>query len=185
MDVLACINEKRSSRAYTDEVISKDVIKNLIELGTKAATGSNQQPWGFVTIDDKEEIDHLSEITKTYLKEHLADYPYLAQYESWFDNPNFSVFNHAANLILIYGNTKSHWYVYDCSLAAGNIMLAAHSMGIGTCWIGFAEHTLNTKEFKETYHIPEEYQLVSTLSLGYMSKHLNPPKRKEPLIFHA
>lgn len=184
MDVLECISGKRSVRAYTDDMIPKETLNNLIELGTKSSTGSGMEPWGFVIIQDKDEIDSLSEMTKKYLLKNLEKYPYLHQYEDWLKNPQYSVFNHAGTLLIIYGNTESHWYVYDCSLAAGNIMLAAHSMGIGTCWIGFAEHTLNTKEFKEKYSVPEQYELVCPMSMGYMKTKLTPPKRKGPVIFH-
>lgn len=185
MDVLECINEKRSIRAYTDDVIPEGVLRNLLEFGTKASTGSGMEPWGFVLIEDKEEINDLSEMTKQYLLENFEDYPYLHQYESWLKNSKYSVFNHAGSMIIIYGNTDSHWYVYDCSLAAGNIMLAAHSMGIGTCWIGFAEHTVNTKEFKKKYAVPENYELVCPMTLGYRKGKTNPPERKKPLIFNT
>lgn len=184
MDVLECINGRRSIRAYTDEIISEETLMELIELGTKAATGSGLEPWGFVIIKDKDEIDSLSEMTKKYILDNFEQYPYLHQYESWLKNSKFSVFNHANTLLLIYGDTESHWYVYDCTLAAGNIMLAAHSMGIGSCWIGFAEHALNTKEFKEKYGVPEKYKLVCTLSMGYMKTKLPAPIRKAPVIFH-
>jgi nitroreductase len=183
MEVLECISSKRSVRAYTDEAISKETITNLIELGTKASTGSGLEPWGFVVIQDKEEIDSLSETTKQYLLNNIEKYPYLSQYESWLKNPKYNIFNNAGTVLVIYGNKESHWHVYDCSLAAGNIMLAAHSMGIGTCWIGFAEALLNTKEFKEKHGVPEKYELVSTMSMGYMKTKLTSPERKKPLIF--
>lgn len=184
MEILECMNHKRSVRAYTDEIIPKETLTNLIELGTKASTGSGLEPWGFVIIQGKDEINALSENTKKYLLENLAQYPYLHQYESWLKNPEYSVFNKANTLLLIYGNTESHWYVYDCCLAAENIMLAAHSMGIGTCWIGFGEDTLNTKEFKEKYGVPENYELVCPMSMGYMKTKMNPPSRRKPVIFN-
>lgn len=184
MDIIECINSKRSVRVYTDEIISKDTINNLIELGTKASTGSGLEPWGFVILDDKSEIDNLSMESKNYLLNNMEKYPYLKQYETWLKNPKFNIFNNASTLLIIYGNTESHWYVYDCSMAAGNIMLAAHSMGIGTCWIGFAEYILNTKEFKEKHKVPEKYTLVSTLSMGYMKNKMEPPKREKPAIFY-
>lgn len=186
MNIIECINSKRSVRMYKNEPILEETIKELISIGTKASTGSGEEPWGFVVIRDKEEINLLSEMTKKYDLDNLEKYPYLKQYESWLSNPKFNVFNDANTLLIIYGNTQSHWYVYDCSLAAGNIMLAAHSMGIGTCWIGFAEHTLNTKEFKMKYNVPEHYELVCPMSIGYMKDkfELDPPKRKEPIIFN-
>lgn len=184
MDILECINSKRSIRAYTDDNISEETLTNLIELGTKASTGSGMEPWGFLIIRDKNEIESLSEMTKQYLLDNLEKYPYFSQYESWLKNPDYNIFNNANKVLVIYGNKDSHWYIYDCSLAAGNIMLAAHSMGIGTCWIGFAEATLNKKEFKEKHGVPENYELVSTISMGYMKTKLTSPKRKQPIIFY-
>lgn len=176
---------RRSVRKYTDRVIPKETVDELIKCGITAASGSNQQPWGFVLIQDKKEIVRLSDLTKEYLKKNLANLPYLAPYSKWFDNPEISLFNHAANLLVIYGNTESHWYVYDCSMAAGNVMLAAAHMGLGSCWIGFAEHTLNTPEFKAQYKVPAGYELVCPMTLGYpYGEAKDAPKRKDPVIFN-
>lgn len=184
MDVLECINAKRSYRTYTEEIISDEVIKQLIVLGTKASTGSGMEAWGFVIIKNKKEINDLSDKIKIHILGNYEKYPYLKEYESWMNNPKYNVFNNANQLLIIYGNKDSHWYVYDCTLAAANIMLAAHSMNIGTCWIGFAEYICDTKEFKEKYNISENYTLVCPMSIGYMEGKLSLPKRKEPLIFY-
>lgn len=185
MNVKECINSKRSVRAYTEQEISDEVINELLTLGTKASTGSNQQPLGFVVIRDKDEIDNLSEQIKAYFEKNIEQYHYLQQYKKWFTNPKFNVFNHANCIIIIYGDTNSHWRVYDCTLAAGNIMLAAHEMGIGTCWIGFAEHTCNTQEFKAKYNVPENFELVCCMSAGYMKGEMAPPTRKKPNVFYC
>lgn len=183
MNVKECISTKRSVRTYTDELLPKETMLELIELGTKASTGSNMQPWGFLTIQGKDKLNTMSEQIKQELLENLADYPHLQQYQAWLENPKFSVFNHASNLIAIYGNKASYYYREDCTLAAGNIMLAAHSMDIGSCWIGFAEYHLNSREIKAQYQIPEEYELVCVMTLGYKKVKLESSKRNEPLIF--
>jgi len=183
MDVIECINTRRSGRTYTDEAISKDTLNELITLGTKAATGSNEQPWGFLTIQEEAQINQLSDDIKDYLNKNMESNPAFEKYRSWMTNPKFHVFNKAKTLLVIYGNTKSAWYVYDCSLAAGNIMLAAESMNIGTCWIGFAQTWFNTKNFKKEHNVPVEYELVSTLSMGYKDRQLPPSSRKDPVIF--
>lgn len=184
MDIFECINNKRSVRVYENRCVSKEDIDKLLLFGTKASTGSGMEPWGFVVIKNKEEINDWSEKIKSYLLENINQFPYLEQYISWLENPKYSVFNHANTLLVIYGNKESHWRTYDCSLAAANIMLAAHEMGIGTCWIGFAEYMLNTPEFKKQYHVPENYELVCPMSIGYMKTKLSVPKRKTPIIFN-
>lgn len=183
MDMIDCIRTRRSVRNYTDQIIPRETMSDLMQLGTLAATGSNQQPWGFVVLQDRAEIDALNHQIKAHLLERLEEYPYLKQYEAGLRNPNFSVLNQASNLLIIYGDTDAHYCAYDGTLAAGNIMLAAHSMGLGTCWIGFAEHEFNTKEFKSLYHIPERYALVCPMTLGYPVGTQEPPVRKPPLLF--
>lgn len=176
---------RRSVRKYTDRAVPVETVNELLRCGVSAATGSNQQPWGFVLIQDKKEIARLNDVTKEYVKNNLASLPYLAQYSRWMDNPEISLFHHAANLLIIYGNTESHWYVHDCSMAAANIMLAAAGMGLGTCWIGFAEHSLNSPEFKAKYKVPPGYELVCPMTVGYgYGDEKKAPRRKDPLIFN-
>ena len=184
MDTIECINSKRSIRAYEETQIPYETVMELLTLGTKASTGSNHQPWGFVVIQDAREIEDLSKNIKAYLLENLEKYPYLSQYEAWLQSEKYSIFNNASTLIVVYGNTDSHWYIYDCTLAAGNIMLAAYSKGIGTCWIGFAEYYFNKPEFKKKYKIPENYELVAPLSCGYIKGTVKPPERKPPVVFN-
>lgn len=184
MDVIQCISEKRSVRNYTDEIIPMSVIEELLTLGTKASNGSGMEPWGFAVIQGKEEIAELSDIAKIDILNNIESFPYLKQYEGWMVNPKINLFNRAGNLLLIYGSKDSHWSVYDCSMAAGNIMLAAHSMGIGTCWVGFGEYTMNRKDIKEKYNVPENYELICCMSMGYMKEKPEPPKRKPPVIFN-
>jgi len=158
-------------------------MEQLIVLGTKAATGSNLQPWAFLHIQDKEKLDAMSEQIKKELFENIDQYSHLKQYQKWLTNPEFHVFNRAQEALVIYGDTRSFYYREDCSLAAANIMLAAHDMGIGTCWLGFAEFHMNTPEFKAEYNIPEYYAHVCTMSMGYSCTELSPPKRVRPIIF--
>ena len=84
----------------------------------------------------------------------------------------------------VYGDPASHWYIYDASLCAANIMLAAHAQGLGTCWIGFAESFLNRSEIKARYHVPEDFRLVSALTLGFARGHLPEAERRTPRIFY-
>ena len=167
MDALQCILTRRSCRSYEDRPIPKKEILELLTVGTKAATGSGMQPWGFVTLEGREKIAALSDEIKVWLKENFADFPWLAQYREWLDHPNYNIFYDANNIICVYGDTASHWYVYDGTLCTANIMLAAHAKGIGSCWIGFAQDFMDRPEIKARYKVPEHCRFVSALSLGY------------------
>lgn len=185
MNVIECINKRRSIRSFKDEQVPLEVVQELLVLGTKAATGSFEQPWGFVIIQDRDQIETMADRIKRNLLENLDKTPHLARYEDMLKNEKFNVFNHAPTLIIIYGNTESRWYVNDCSMAAGNIMLAARSMDIGTCWIGFAHHYLNSADFKEEHGVPEGFDLVAPLTCGYMKSEGVERQRKAPVVFNA
>ena len=183
MNVLEAIDGRRSVRSFTEQAIPADILNQLVALSTKAATGSGQQAWGFAIIRDKNDMQRLSDETKSYLLENLEAYPYFQQYENWLTDEGYNIFYNAPCLLIIYGNSDSHWYTYDCTLAAGNIMLAAGAYGLGTCWIGFAGHICDTAAFKAQYHIPPNYKVVCPLVVGYPASPQSPPNRKPAPIF--
>ena len=183
MELKDAILQRRSVRSYTDAPISPETIEALVELAVKAPTGSGLQPWGFALLQDKAEIDALSEQIKKKVCENIAAYPEFAQYESWLKNEKYSIFNHAGTVLVIYGDTASPWCVYDCSLVAGNLMLLAEEQGIGTCWIGFAEALFDDPAFKQAHKIPDSFKLVATLSMGFRKHETKPCERRAPRFF--
>lgn len=183
MEVIDCIQSRRSVRKFSDKKVDYNTIIDLIKIGTYAPTAQMREPWGFVVIQDKEEMKRLSDMAKVDILERLDELPQFKNYEKFFSDPEFNIFYEAENLLLVYGDTTTRWYKEDCSALAENIILAAFSQNIGTCWIGFSKDLFDSKEFKEKYNIPESYESVSALILGYMNFIPNPPKRREPIIF--
>ena len=183
MDIIQAIETRRSIRSYTEQPVEKAVLQKLLRLAVKAPTGSGMEPWGFVVLQDAQEINALSESIKRKVLEHLEECPQFAQYEAWLRNEHSHIFNQAGTVVVIYGNAASPWHVYDCSLAAGNLRLAAAEEGIGCCWIGFAEALFNEASFKSAHHVPDDFRLVATLSMGYTKVPVPPCTRKEPVVF--
>ena len=183
MDIITAIEQRRSIRAYTERPVEKEVLDRLLDLAVKAPTGSGLEPWGFVILQRQDEIDELSERIKAKVLEHIDRYPEFSQYESWLRNEKYHIFNHAGTVIVIYGDDRSPWYIHDCTLAAGNIMLAAGSEGLGCCWIGFARVLLDDDDFKKEHGVPDSFHLAATLSLGYAAVSVPPCHRKSPVIF--
>lgn len=184
MDLIECINTRRSVRAFTDEQVPEQAVQDLLTLATQAASGSNKQPWGFVVIRDKDEITALSTASKQFLLENASRFPGMEKYEKMLSNENLNLFGGASTAIIIYGATESRWHVYDCSLAAANIMLGAKSMGLGTCWIGLASDYCNRSEFKQKYNVPLTYELVAPLSCGYPDEERKGVEKRPPLVFN-
>jgi len=83
---------------------------------------------------------------------------------------------------VISGNAPGSWIVEDCALAAENLMLTAHLMGLGSCWIGFAQGYLNTPAGKRTLGLPESWVPVAPIILGFPAAPPEPVPRKEPEI---
>ena len=184
MDALHCIAGRRSCRSYEERPVPAAMIDELLRLGTKAATGSGLQPWGFAVLEGQETLRALSDEIKAWLLPRLEEEPWLAQYEEWLHRDSYNIFYNAPALVAVYGDPASHWYIYDASLCAANIMLAAHAQGLGTCWICFAESFLNRSEIKARYHVPEDFRLVSALTLGFARGHLPEAERRPPRIFY-
>lgn len=183
MDILECIRSRRSVRSFTDQELTYDEIMELIDLGMCAPTGQYRQPWGFLIIQDPEEIKRWSDIGKEDILSRIDDLPAYQKYINWFKDPDFNLFYGAKNLLIVFGENTSPWYIEDCCCLAQNMILAGFSKGIGSCWIGFGQEIFNREDFKKEYNIPESYVSIAPLILGYMESKPKPPKRKKALIF--
>jgi nitroreductase len=102
------------------------------------------------------------------LHEHLA-------------SPEFHVFYHAPVLVVIAAKAGD-WAVENATLAAENLMLAAYGQGLGSCWIGFAQHWLGTEEGREAIALDEGYMPVAPIILGYPSAIALPVARNRPRL---
>ena len=174
MDIIAALEQRRSIRRYTKRPVEKEVLDRLLDLAVKAPTGSGLEPWGFVILQRQDEIDELSERIKAKVLEHIDRYPEFSQYESWLRNEKYHIFNHAGTVIVIYGDDRSPWYIHDCTLAAGNIMLAAGSEGLGCCWIGFARVLLDDDDFKKSARCPGFISSCGDLESGVCRRQRSP-----------
>ncbi len=161
------IMNRRSCRNYTDESLSRERLTELINAAVWVPNGSNNQPWRFVVITNKTLLKKYSDAAKSDWLARLAETPHLQQYEKALRDPDYNIFYNAPALVIIYGNTESYWQVYDCSMVAHNLHLLAEESGLGACWIGFAHNVFAAKETKAAFGIPDGYELVAPVILGY------------------
>lgn len=161
------IHERRSCRAYSDEPLTQKQVEALIADAVWAPSASNQQPWRFVIIQDPATLKHYSDLCKEKLLAELETTPYLEQYATMLNNPDFNIFYNATTLVVIYGNNSTYWKTYDCTMVAYNLMLLAEEDKLGSCWIGFAHRILDTDEIKRQLCVPKEYSLVAPIILGH------------------
>jgi len=184
MELIEAIKGRRSVRSYEERPVSRETLMELINTGIYAPTGSNMQPWAFAVVEDRQLMQKWSDSAKESLLGEIDKKPHLQRYKALLENKDFNIFHGAPCLLLIYGSTTSTNYIYDCSMVAQNIMLAAYEKGIGSCWIGFATELGNSPEMKQMLNVPGDYDLVAPLVLGYPQKKPSAVPRKEPVVFN-
>lgn len=175
MDVMEAIYGRRSVRTYGDQPVDKATVRALVHAAIQAPSSMNEQPWAFVVVQDPEQLTRYSERVKAQVLKRLKPDSPLNRYRDMLADPDYHVFHRAGTLIIICARPAAHNGVEDCSLAAQNLMLAAHAMGLATCPIGFARPWLNLAGSKRELAIPATYQAVFPVIVGY-------PKGETPVV---
>ena len=141
MDVHEAIEIRKSVRAYDSTPVPKDVLMKVLEAARHAPSASNLQPWHFVVVTDAKKRKKLS---GGMFGNFLAEAPVA---------------------IVGCGDPKvsPKWYMADVAIALENMVLAATSEGLGTCWVG----SFNEEEVKQALRIPDNYKIVALLAVGY------------------
>jgi nitroreductase len=182
VDLDEAIAGRRSVRDYTSQGVAEEVIQNLIGSAVHAPSAVNEQPWTFTVVRDQSILDRISQDAKSHMLATMPRGAHSDHFASLLCNPNFHIFYHAPVLILISASAQGPWIVEDCALAAENRMLAAYAVGLGSCWIGFAQSFLNTSAGKSMLGLPAAWVPVAPIIVGHPK--VAPPSvpRKEPVI---
>ncbi|MFA4991750.1 MAG: nitroreductase [Candidatus Omnitrophota bacterium] len=179
--IIEIIRSRRSVRKYLDKPLPKETIDKLIESAKWAPSGMNGQPWGFVAIQDKSLIKELSDRSIPYINELIEKNPQFARYKKRMAVKDFSIFYDAPCLVIILGKTESFSFREDCAMAAQNMMLAAWSMNIGTCWVGMMNVLDKDEWFRKRFDLPENYSIVAPIALGWFDPKDVPAIERKPL----
>jgi len=182
MDVLQAIRERRAVRDYTGEPVSAGMIHQLIAAASWAPSAMNEQPCHFTVITDAELLDKISARAKTWLLANLASMRNPALFRDLLRDEKFHLLYRAPALIVISAPVQGHWTTEDCALAAQNMMLAATSLGLGSCWIGFAQGWLNTPEARDLLDLSGQNLCVAPIVVGHPKAVLPAVPRKHPVI---
>ena len=182
MDLDQAISNRRSVREYTTQRVDELTIRRLINAAILAPNAVNQQPWSFTVVRDQSRLDRISREAKSHVLTTMPAGPHSDHFRSLLEDPNFQIFYHAPVLILISAETQGPWIIEDCALAAENLMLTACAVGLGTCWIGFAQSFLNTPSGKELLDLPAGCVAVAPIIVGHPRDVPAPVPRKEPEV---
>ena len=175
------IKQRRSIRKYISKKIPKRLIKEIIEAGRYAPSAHNSQPWRFIVITDSKKIKELSGHIKNWFKRRVLIgkafgffnkriKKTLKSVESRLFTDQDLFFYNAPLLVIIYSKSERFREI-DCACAAQNMMLAARSLGIGSCWIGFADLALNkNRGGMNELGIPKGCKIIGHIIFGYPAK---------------
>ena len=141
MDTIQTTLDRRSIRRYKRDPIPVGHLRQILESGRQAPSAANRQPWHFIVVGEPE------------LRRQLAE---ACRSQTWMAD--------AAYILVAVGHpgTSEKWYKVDVAIAVENMVLAARSLGYGTCWIG----AFNPDEVKELCGVPPESEVVVCLALG-------------------
>lgn len=161
---------RRAVREFTSAPVERNLIEHLIDAAIQAPSAVDAQPWHFTVVTDRALLEHIAAAAKLHMATLLgsrADLePRLRQH---LEAPEFQIFYHAPALVVISAAGKD-WAVENASLAAQNFMLAAHAAGLGTCWIGFAQHWLGTQAGRSAIDLTEDVTPVAPIILGHKAR---------------
>ena len=158
MDTITALKTRRSIRKYTDQPVSDELIRDIIELGMYAPSAGNAQPWHFIVIRNRQTLDAIPDI-----------HPYAAMTKS------------ATVAILVCADPslekyKGRWML-DCSAAAQNILLGAHSKGLGAVWVGIYPEEERMEGMKKLLRLPDQIIPLALIPIGYPAVQASQPDR--------
>lgn len=188
------MRSRRSCRNYSEKEIEPELLEDLVRIGTTAPSGTNCQMWTFTVLAERREVVVLGEhiagffarlnrlakkswlrlLSRYFSGDSLGNY-YRRYFDTvqegllqWEEKGRDTLFHGATAVILVGGKKTASSPMEDSLLACQNIMLAAHSLGLGTCMIGFAVEAIKRdRSIRELLDIPENETIFGVIGLGY------------------
>ena len=168
-ETLKTLEERRSCRCYKPDPVPEDILEQILEAGTYAPTGMNWQSPIMIAVTDRKTRDQLSKMNASVFG---------ANNDPFYGAPVF---------IVVLADRTRPTYLYDGSLVLGNLMNAAHALGVASCWIHRAKEEFESEEGKailKQLGIEGDYEGIGHCILGYAAQESNTPApRKENYIY--
>jgi len=165
---LGFIFGRRSIRAYTSTAVSEEAIQKLLEAAMAAPSAVAKDPWRFVVIRQRQTLARIAA-----------------------ELPNGQMLASAALGIAVCGDLRAahdqqlSYLLQDCSAAIENLLLCAHILGLGACWLGVHPREQRIKALTMILSLPPSVIPVACVSLGYPAEHLQPRTRFNPAYVHS
>lgn len=150
MDVKEAIRTILAVRSFEDRPVPREVIDEILEAGRLTASSMNKQPWHFVAVRERAQLQKLADIATTG--------PYIVE----------------APLAIVVAVERAKWSLSDASRAVQDMMLTAWAEGVGSNWVGFVGQLSGVNE---VLGIPAELDVVTIVPFGYPAAHIGKGKK--------
>ena len=168
-EVIKALLERRSIKDYTNEQVTDEQLEQIIKCGLYAPNGMGAQAPVFIAVRDKQTRDELSKLNADVM------------------GASADPFYNAPCVICVLADSQRSTAVEDASLAIGNMCLAAHSLGLGSCWIHRCKQVFESDQGKallEKWGVKQDLIGVGFCILGHTNQNKQPAERKENRVFY-
>lgn len=168
-ETLENLKTRRAIRSYQDKMPEMELIEKIVEAGTYAPTGMGRQSPIIVAVTNKEMRDSLSRMNARVM------------------GADSDPFYGAPVVLVVLADKDCPTYLYDGSLVMGNLLNAAHAVGLGSCWIHRAKEVFETEEGKtllKSWGIEGNYEGIGNCIIGYQEQASPAPKPRKPDYVH-
>jgi len=152
--------DRRSIRRFTGRKLDRETLEQLLEAAMYAPSAVNRQPWHFVVIQRRDMLGRIMEV-----------------------HPHAGMLATASHAIVVCGDEQLQYddgyWVVDCGAATQNILLAAHALGIGSCWVGLHPREGRKADMARLLGLPAHVSPFALVALGYPGE-----KKPRPGRFH-
>ena len=168
-EVLKALQERRSVRKYQAREVPAELLEEVLKAGAYAPSGMGRQPAIALAVTQKETRDRLSRLNAAVM------------------GADIDPFYGAPAVIVVLADRSSPTYLYDGSLAIGNMLNAAHALGLGSCWIHRAKEVMASEEGQallKELGVEGDYEGIGNVILGYPEGELPEARpRKETFAY--
>lgn len=178
--VLETIKRRRSIRKYLPEQIKEEELQAILEAGAFAPSAHNDQPWHFTVVRSKELLEEINAKSKALMAAAPIEWVHRMG-----GNELFHVFYHAPVVVVVSMRKDALSPLVDCSAAIENMLLAAESLDIGSCWIGLSRYYFSLPEAGARLKVPDGYDPCFSVALGYKGQRPSRalPRKKDAVSY--
>lgn len=169
-ETIKTLISRRSVRSYNERTIPEETLNEILEAGKYAASGMGRQAAVMVVVRDKDTVKELSKLNAAVM------------------GTDTDPFYGANTVVIVFADSTVHTYIEDGSLVMGNLMNAAHALGVESCWIHRAREVFASeagKAYMKKWGLDEKYTGIGNCILGYTDASVPEarPRKEDFVIF--